>query len=79
MRHDGGNTLKYQDHRERLRMLPLNPMECGMCDPTGELGARLFLGAVQICPIMLESTHCIKIIMDFDIYHFFCCESTLAA
>ena len=29
MRHDGGNTLKYQDHRERLRTLPLNPMECG--------------------------------------------------
>src|SRR5215471_4539170 len=29
MRHDGGNTLKYQDNRERLRTLPLNPMECG--------------------------------------------------
>ena len=28
MRHDGGNTLKSQDHREGLRALPLNAMEC---------------------------------------------------
>jgi hypothetical protein len=28
MRHDGGNTLKYQDNREGLRTLPRNPMEC---------------------------------------------------
>src|SRR5215831_15090520 len=28
MRHDGGNTLQYQDHREGLRTLPLKAMEC---------------------------------------------------
>jgi hypothetical protein len=28
MRHDGGNTLKSQDHHEWLRTLPLNPGEC---------------------------------------------------
>ena len=28
MRHDGGNTMKYQDHREGLRTLPLNSVEC---------------------------------------------------
>ena len=35
MRHDGGNTLKSQDHREGLRTLPLNPMECGLFYPFG--------------------------------------------
>jgi hypothetical protein len=29
MRHDRGNTLSYQDHREGLRALPLKAMECG--------------------------------------------------
>ena len=28
-RHNGGNTLKSQDYREGLRVLPLNPLECG--------------------------------------------------
>src|SRR5215813_3400703 len=28
-RHDGGNALQSQDHRERLRGLPLKAMECG--------------------------------------------------
>jgi hypothetical protein len=28
MRHHGGNPLKSQDHRERLRTSPLNPVEC---------------------------------------------------
>src|SRR5687768_4038024 len=27
-RHHGGNTLKSQDYREGLRVLPLKPMEC---------------------------------------------------
>src|SRR5712691_3649288 len=31
MRHNGGNTLKYQDNCEGLKTLPLNPMECGKC------------------------------------------------
>jgi hypothetical protein len=30
MRHDGGNTLQYQAHREGLRTLPLKAMECGI-------------------------------------------------
>src|SRR5712691_8521934 len=28
-RHNGGNPLKYQDHRVGLRALPLKSMECG--------------------------------------------------
>jgi len=28
MRHNGGNTLKSQDHHEGLRALPLKAMEC---------------------------------------------------
>src|SRR5262245_20704202 len=28
MRHDGGNTLQYQDHYEGRRALPLKAMEC---------------------------------------------------
>jgi hypothetical protein len=28
MRHDEGNTLRSQDHREELRALPRNAMEC---------------------------------------------------
>jgi hypothetical protein len=28
MRHDGGNTLNYQDNHEELKMLPRNAMEC---------------------------------------------------
>ena len=28
MRHHGGNPLKSQDHRERRRTSPLNPVEC---------------------------------------------------
>jgi len=27
-RHDGGNTLRSQDHREELKALPRNRMEC---------------------------------------------------
>src|SRR5262249_62185649 len=30
MRHDEGNTLRSQDHREELRALPRNRVECGM-------------------------------------------------
>jgi hypothetical protein len=30
IRHDVGNTLKYQDNHERLQTLPLNPGECGL-------------------------------------------------
>src|SRR5207247_7994419 len=33
MRHDGGNTLQYQDHCEGLRALPLKAMECGNSYP----------------------------------------------
>src|SRR2546427_4910755 len=37
MRHDGGNTLQYQDPYEGLRALPLKVMECGFRDQfTGE-------------------------------------------
>jgi DNA invertase Pin-like site-specific DNA recombinase len=28
IRHNGGNTLRYQDNREGLQTLPLNPVEC---------------------------------------------------
>ena len=35
MRHDGGNTLKFQDDREGLRALPLNSVECGPCRACG--------------------------------------------
>jgi hypothetical protein len=28
-RHDGGNMLQSQDHREGLGALPLNRVECG--------------------------------------------------
>jgi len=31
-RHDGGNTLRSQDHREELRALPLNRVECAKFD-----------------------------------------------
>jgi hypothetical protein len=30
MRHDGGNTLKFQENRDRVTAPPLNPLECGM-------------------------------------------------
>src|SRR6266849_4402155 len=33
MRDDGGNTLKSQDNRKGLRMLPLNAIECGKYCP----------------------------------------------
>ena len=29
MRHDGDNTLKYQEDRKGIMTLPRNPMECG--------------------------------------------------
>src|SRR5262249_54875597 len=29
-RHHGGNVLKYQEYCEERRVLPLNPMECGL-------------------------------------------------
>jgi hypothetical protein len=30
MRHDGDNALKFQENRDRVTAIPLNPMECGI-------------------------------------------------
>ena len=38
MRHDGGNTLKYQDNREGLRTLPLNPIGDVRIPPIDDTG-----------------------------------------
>src|SRR5256712_14015387 len=37
MRHDGGNTLQYQDPYEGLRALPLKVMECGSLHAAGAI------------------------------------------
>jgi hypothetical protein len=39
-RHDGGNTLKSQDHHEGLRPLPRNAMECGIFRVKGGIRMR---------------------------------------
>src|SRR5437660_8933008 len=41
MRHNGGNMLKYQDHREGLRTLPLKSMECAIYGPRGLRGKEV--------------------------------------
>lgn len=30
IRHDAGNALKFQENRDGIRALPLNPLECGL-------------------------------------------------
>jgi hypothetical protein len=30
MRHDGGNMLKFQEDRDKVTAVPLNPLECGI-------------------------------------------------
>jgi hypothetical protein len=29
IRHDAGNALRFQENRDEIRVLPLNPLECG--------------------------------------------------
>src|SRR2546427_4447683 len=41
MRHDGGNTLQYQDPYEGLRALPLKVMECEFCCSLARYFGRL--------------------------------------
>src|SRR5215468_5269029 len=62
MRHDGGNTLQYQDHREELRTLPLKAMECEKSHRTsGEYSLRRRghkasrRPADQACPVSYKS------------------------
>jgi hypothetical protein len=47
MRHDVGNTLKFQDNHEGSRALPLNPVECGISD-FGGLSAELDTGGMDL-------------------------------
>src|SRR5215813_9768708 len=51
MRHDGGNTLQYQAHREGLRALPLKAMECenrqqplSPCTPRADTQPHMLIG-----------------------------------
>src|SRR5262245_13122090 len=52
MRHDEGHTLRSQDHREGLRALPLNRVECdirkpGVRDRTQQV-AKVFIIIVSL-------------------------------
>ena len=41
MRHDAGNVLKFQGNRDGIRVLPLNPLECGFLNPFQAQCAKL--------------------------------------
>src|SRR5213594_695828 len=52
MRHDGGHTLQYQDHREGFRALPLKAMECEQLDNASELAHTARVPAGALYPVI---------------------------
>jgi len=56
MTHDGGNTLKSQDHREGPGALPLKSMECKFFGDSVSLRSSL-LRAPQSLPLLIEFDH----------------------